>query len=206
MPLPIHSILWAGNNASHHDHLHVEGIPYYEGKTTGEGDQPPYYNPGQTDAVEAIYGAMEQGYGTGYYFQDTKPPEPAWSHMGWYNRRPIAGSTTWSQHAWANALDIGPLYGVEEQEPIYEYLINYEEDDMPTAEEVAAATVAKLMAEPIWSTNDGQGNQLNYETVISRDYRNTDELTVAHRKVKLGADMSEVLKRLEAIEKKLDEL
>ena len=138
MTLPIARILWAGNNASHHDHLHVEGEPTYVGWTTGYGAQPPSYNPGQTDPVKAIYEAMTAGFGTGYYFQDTPPAEPRWAHMGWYNRRPIAGSTRWSQHAWANALDIGPLYGIDAQQGIYEYLINYEEDDMPTIEEIRA--------------------------------------------------------------------
>ena len=28
-------------------------------------------------------------------------------HLGIYNRRFIAGTTTWSQHAWGNAMDIG---------------------------------------------------------------------------------------------------
>lgn len=35
------------------------------------------------------------------------PRFPAARTMGTYNRRKIAGSDTWSQHAWANAEDIG---------------------------------------------------------------------------------------------------
>ena len=32
---------------------------------------------------------------------------PGLTDLGYYNRRPIAGSTTWSQHAWGNAQDLG---------------------------------------------------------------------------------------------------
>jgi hypothetical protein len=124
MKLPIHQILWAGNNSQHHDHLHVEGSPRKSGT-------PPRSNPGMTPAVEAIWNAMTERYGTGYYFSQSPPPEPNWAHMGIYNRRQIAGSTQWSQHAYANAIDIGPLYG-SAQKPVYDYLTNYEETGMAT--------------------------------------------------------------------------
>lgn len=115
---PIRLILWAGNDANHDDHLHVEGDPKYTGT-------PPLTNPGMTPAVRAIYAAMNRRYGTPYYFLDPKPwPPPRWSHMGYWNRRHIDRDPNkpWSQHAYANALDIGPLYGVTEQQPIYDYL------------------------------------------------------------------------------------
>lgn len=118
MSLPIRLILWAGNDSNHRDHLHVEGEP----KRTGT---PPLTNPGKTVSVERIYQAMNEGYGNPYYFRDSPPNEPNWSHMGWYNRRKIAGTNIWSQHAWSNALDIGPLIGVNAQAPIYHYLTNY---------------------------------------------------------------------------------
>jgi hypothetical protein len=119
--LPIRRILWAGNDSSHHDHLHVEGEP-------GKSGSPPLTNPGMTPSVKAVWNAMTERYGTGYYFTQTPPPEPNWSNMGIFNRRQIAGTTTWSQHAWANAIDIGPLYG-SAQQPVYDYLTTYGEDD-----------------------------------------------------------------------------
>ena len=116
--LPIARILWAGNDSDHagpSGHLHVEGQPNFRGT-------PPLSNPGMSQSVQIVYEAMRAEYGTPYYFQDPAPPAPSWSHMGWYNRRKIAGSNTWSQHAWANALDIGPLRTVAEQQEYYDFL------------------------------------------------------------------------------------
>lgn len=112
MELPIRLILWAGNNPNHADHLHVEGLP----KQTGN---PPYTNPGMTPSVQTIYTALEAEFGKGKYFQD--PGAAEWTHMGWYNRRKIAGTDIWSQHAWGNALDIGP-YTLAEQQKFYDFL------------------------------------------------------------------------------------
>lgn len=119
MALPIRTILWAGNDSNHHDHLHVEGLP----RKTGT---PPLTNPGMTDSVEEIYTALVQKFGRPAYMSGGD-----WTHMGWYNRRRIAGTTIWSQHAWSNALDIGPYYGVAEQQKFYDFLTG-KEDDMAT--------------------------------------------------------------------------
>lgn len=115
MNLPIRLILWAGNDNDHTDHLHVEGEPLRTGN-------PPLTNPGRTPAVDAIYKAMTARYGLPRYFLDPPNPNAGWHHMGWWNRRPIAGKKTWSQHAYSNALDIGPLIGVTNQRPIYDFL------------------------------------------------------------------------------------
>lgn len=115
MALPILRILWAGNNSLHQDHLHVEGTPSRTGT-------PPLAKQNMTASVLTIYTALAVEFGQPAYFQDEMPPAPCWSHMGWYNRRKIAGSSVWSQHAWANALDIGPYDGVEEQQRFYDFL------------------------------------------------------------------------------------
>jgi hypothetical protein len=111
--LPVGLILWAGNNSLHLDHLHVEGLP----KKTGT---PPLTNPGMTPAVAEIYDALRTHFGSAKYFLDPAPAD--WTHMGWYNRRKIAGTNIWSQHSWSNALDIGPYWGVAEQQPFYDFL------------------------------------------------------------------------------------
>ena len=46
------------------------------------------------------------------YIEDRWPDVTS---KGVYNRRPIAGTSTWSQHSWANAWDIGP----PKDEPYY---------------------------------------------------------------------------------------
>lgn len=116
MSLPIRTILWAGNDSNHRDHLHVEGLPMQTGN-------PPHSNPGMTDSVEEIYGALMQKFGRPAYMSGGD-----WTHMGWYNRRKIAGTAIWSQHSWANALDVGPYYGVEEQQKFYDFLTGKEDD------------------------------------------------------------------------------
>jgi hypothetical protein len=124
--LPIAKIIWAANDSSgaHWNHLHVEGIPRLIGWNTGEGEQPPARNPGMTDSVWAIYTALASRFGKPSYFLDT--PKGDWTHMGWYNRRTIGGKTQWSQHAWSNAIDIGPYYGVREQQVFYDFLTGKE--------------------------------------------------------------------------------
>lgn len=120
MSLPIRLILWAGNDPNHHDHLHVEGDP----KQTGT---PPYSNPGKTASVQTVYDALVAEFGPTKYFTD--PGTANWTHMGWYNRRKIANTDIWSQHAWANALDIGPYNGVAAQQRFYDFLTQ-EDDEM----------------------------------------------------------------------------
>jgi hypothetical protein len=110
--LPIFRIIWAKSDPSgaHNDHLHVEGIPYRTGT-------PPLNNPGMTASVETIYRALITQFGVPSYMSGGD-----WTHMGWYNRRKIAGTDIWSQHAWANAIDIGPYYGVAQQQRFYDFL------------------------------------------------------------------------------------
>lgn len=101
---PIGVILWAGNRpGDHFDHIHVEPPDQRSGK-------PPRSNPGPTPGLLRIQLALTAIFGD-------------WpDDYGYYNRRKIAGSNTWSQHAYANAQDIGPLLGVKKQRPIYDYL------------------------------------------------------------------------------------
>lgn len=121
MHFPIGTILWAGNNSKHLDHLHVEPPSIFIGYTDGRGEQPPAHNPGMSSGVQEIYRALIREFGEGDYFIDPEP-DTEWTHMGWYNRRPIAGSLRWSQHAWGNAIDIGPYYGVNEQRKFFDFL------------------------------------------------------------------------------------
>lgn len=124
--LPIHKIIWAPAPL-HDNHLHVEGSPRFSGT-------PPLTNPGRSPSIDVIYKALTAEFGTPYYFTDDPPAGSSWSHMGWYNRRPPRGSSTgWSQHAYANALDIGPYYGRKEQQVFYDFLTTYQGDDMSEA-------------------------------------------------------------------------
>jgi len=109
--MEIYRILWAGNEPTNHsDHLHVEGSP----KRSGE----PPYSRIDTPAITGIIAAMNERFGKGGYFNGGE----GWSDMGVYHRRYIANTTIWSQHAYSNAIDIGPYYGVEEQQPFYDFL------------------------------------------------------------------------------------
>lgn len=111
--LPILKIIWAENDPRNHgNHLHVEGDPAFTGT-------PPLKNPGLSPSCQIIMDALIQEYGPVNYI-DTD--SPGWSSMGWYNRRYIAGTTIWTQHSWSNAIDIGPYYGVAEQERFYKFL------------------------------------------------------------------------------------
>lgn len=124
--MEVGTILWAGNRADHQDHLHVE-------PPTRKTGTPPLTNPGMTPGVERIFLELVVEFGPTYYFHDPKPPGAGWSHMGWYNRRKIAGSQTWSQHAYANALDIGPYNGISEQQTFYDFLTGEGDDDMASS-------------------------------------------------------------------------
>lgn len=113
MVFTIGTILDRHYNAAHADHVHVE-------PATKKSGTPPKTNPGMTAGVKAIYDALEAEFGPGRYFLDSKgryvgnDKGVGWTHMGGWNRRPIAGSSSWSQHAWWNALDIGPYYGADQ--------------------------------------------------------------------------------------------
>jgi hypothetical protein len=73
--------------------------------------------------------------------------------------------------------------------------------DMPTADEIAAKTVQKLMAEPIWYTGPSSDPAATetLETIVSRNYRNVNEMIYAHRDDRLGADLRQVMSALEEI-------
>lgn len=98
--LPIRLILTANYNAAHGDHLHVEAVPKQYGT-------PPLTNPGMSDNMREVYDAIEE------YFPHAR--------MGVYKRRKIAGTNRWSQHSWANAIDVYAS-GVAGQQPIYDML------------------------------------------------------------------------------------
>ena len=127
----VRQILGADFNSAHYNHLHVDVYP----KMTGT---PPEDYPGVSQGVKVLYAALESKFGPGAYFLDNDAGKAAWTHMGWYNRRRIAGSSSWSQHAWANALDIGPYYGVKEQKPFRDFLLGLEE---PNKEDIVADDV-----------------------------------------------------------------
>lgn len=118
------TLLDADYNSAHADHIHAEP----ETKMTGI---PPTSNPGMTTGVQKIYAALEDTFGRGRYFLDSSgryvgnDPGVNWTHMGGYNRRKIAGKTTWSQHSWWNALDIGPYVGINAQKKFVNFLLNH---------------------------------------------------------------------------------
>lgn len=124
--LPIAQLIDADYNDAHFNHIHVSGKPMHTGT-------PPLNYPGWTKAIKEVYDALEFHFGPGAYFMDVEhhwedgsfvidDPRIKWTHMGIYNRRKIAGSTSWSQHAYANGLDIGPYMGIEEQQPFLDFL------------------------------------------------------------------------------------
>lgn len=122
MTLSVGTILWAKNRpGDHNNHLHVE-------PPTRMAGIPPTTNPGMTAGVKVIFDALEERFGPGAYFVDA-PVGTAWTHMGGWNRRSIAGSSSWSQHAWWNALDIGPYYGTVDQQVFYDFLTGIDQGD-----------------------------------------------------------------------------
>lgn len=118
------TLLDANYNAAHGDHIHAEPEETMSGV-------PPRSNPGMTPGVDAIYRALSEEFGPGEYFLDGSgryvgnDPGVYWTHMGGYNRRKIAGSSTWSQHSWWNALDIGPYVGINAQQKFIDFLIDH---------------------------------------------------------------------------------
>jgi hypothetical protein len=126
------TILWAKSNAAHYDHIHVE-------PSTRSAGVPPLKNPGMTDGVRFIYEALEKEFGPGAYFVNP-PAGTKWTHMGGWNRRYIGGTTIWSQHAWWNALDIGPYFGVEQQQDFYDFLVALRDGTLEEEEAMTSPT------------------------------------------------------------------
>lgn len=122
MSLPVERILWAKTNSAHHDHLHVVGDPRVNGTLAD-------CNSNMTRSIQIIIRALDERFGKGGHHQHGDADSFGWTHMGVYNCRYIAGTTTPSQHAFANAVDIGPYYGVEEQQVFYDFLIGKENED-----------------------------------------------------------------------------
>lgn len=118
MSLPIAKIIWYKTDPGPHgNHLHVEGDPRF-----AQWEMPT--NGIWTPAINAIVDALDDRYGEGEHF--IIDPDAPWTHMGVYNPRYISGTTIWSQHAGANAIDIGPYYD-EEQQEFYDFLTGKEE-------------------------------------------------------------------------------
>lgn len=151
------TILWAKNRPKDHgDHLHVEPPKRMSGT-------PPLRNPGMSVGVTAIFASLEAEFGNGEYFLDPSgryvgnDPGVHWTHMGGWNRRKIAGSPTWSQHAWWNALDIGPYIGVSRQQRFYDFLAGSPTlpigDDMITPAQFAS----RLSLEQVDAIVDAKG-------------------------------------------------
>lgn len=132
------TILWARTNSAHYDHIHVE-------PDTRKAGVPPLKNPGMTAGVKIIYDALESRFGPGAYFVNP-PAGTEWTQMGGWNRRTIANSAIWSQHAWWNALDIGPYYGEAEQRKFYDFLVGIRDGSIdpfnvePEAEDMTSPT------------------------------------------------------------------
>lgn len=129
MSFAIGTILGREYNAAHADHIHVEPPLKFTGT-------PPLTNPGMSAGIKLIYAALTEEFGHGEYFLDKNgryvgnKPGVYWTHMGGYNRRYIGTGTTWSQHSWWNALDIGPYVGTA-QDKFYNFLTGVvEEVDM----------------------------------------------------------------------------
>lgn len=160
-------IIWAGSDRSgaHDDHLHVEPVETFSGRTDGTGDQPLTWFQ-ITDGVRAIMAALDARLGDrhSYFLVDGERQswdDWDWLHMGIWNRRPISGSLTWSQHAWGNAIDIGPLDGIDAQRPVYEVLSAIKEGRSVVAAltEYEKAAIARLESERIFTkyTTDEPG-------------------------------------------------
>lgn len=163
-------LLDANYNQAHNDHIHVEPPTQMSGT-------PPHTNPGMTDGIKIIYDALEEQFGPGEYFLDENgryvgnDPGVYWTHMGGYNRRYIAGTTRWSQHAWWNALDIGPYVGIEDQQKFIDFLVDHVTEggynDMPQFSD-KTAEILQQVANAI-AAKDSHGDALTYVIDAIRD-------------------------------------
>lgn len=143
MNLPIAKILWAPTNAAHYNHLHVEGAPTRGGDCTSQW----------TPAIRQIVDALNDRFGTGGHYQ-VWDDSFGWTHMGVYNCRDIAGTTIPSQHSFSNAIDIGPYYGVEQQQKFLDFLTGKEED-MPLSD----SDIQRIWRFAVPDQDDGEGTR-----------------------------------------------
>lgn len=113
--LPIDRIIWAPDNRAHYNHLHVEGYPRPSGTLADCTSQ-------RTAALLEILDALNEFF-------------PGWDSLGIYNCRNIAGTNTPSQHAFSNAVDVGPYYGVGQQQPFFDMLTSPTRPTPPNMED-----------------------------------------------------------------------
>jgi hypothetical protein len=166
----VRNVIWATTNSAHHNHLHVDVYPKMTGTPPGKWQI--------TQGVKDLLAALEERFGPYAYFTEKKA-NTKWTHMGWYNHRKVAGSTTWSQHAWGNALDIGPYYGVEEQQVFYDFLMGLEkEDELPQFNDKEVHELKAFVKEVL-----DEGSSMKFVEYIIKDIRKDiitrDELTAA---------------------------
>lgn len=192
MHFKIGTILGAEYNAAHYNHIHVEPPVKFYG-------EPPASVSGMTPGTQAIYDALEEEFGPGAYFLDADADKAAWTHMGWYNRRYIGTGTTWSQHSWANALDIGPYYGVAGQKKFYDFLTGKEPHNMPEdvgqkvgVDDIFAAVWAEMIEEGVFSEHTDPDDEPRNEQLAAFLSRYThrvvlDEIQRVFRQLQTGA-------------------
>lgn len=177
---------WTYNDA-HFNHVHVEPPVDMTGV-------PPFTNPGMTAGIKAIYDALVDEFGPTTYFayadhhwEDGKyvldDPDYGWTHMGGWNRRYVGSGTTWSQHAWWNALDIGPYY-YEDQQPFIDFLKGVEVPQFTEHEEMMLKWLVKEFAEG--NTNPDFLNEGNLIRDIRKNLITKDELDAALAKLPAG--------------------
>jgi hypothetical protein len=88
--------------------------------------------PGGTPSIKIILAALNERFPGEKWLDGSRNPDGQWSPgtptRGIYNRRKIQPrNVTWSQHSWSNASDLGWLYGIAEQQRIYDFLTGKEQ-------------------------------------------------------------------------------
>lgn len=176
-------------NDAHFNHVHVE-------PPTQFGGVPPSTNPGMSPGVRVIYDALTDRFGRGAYFMDTDhhwedgklvidDPNIFWTHMGGYNRRYIGGTTTWSQHSWWNALDIGPYY-YGDQDIFVDFLKGVEVD---LRDERFNDEIGKILYDLAYAVRDrnSHGSAIGFLIdEIRKDIITREELTAALQGITQG--------------------
>ena len=187
MHFEIGTILGAAYNTAHYNHIHVEPPVKFYG-------EPPATVSGMTPGTQAIYDALEGEFGRGAYFLDADADTAGWTHMGWYNRRYIAGTTTWSQHSWANALDIGPYYGVAEQKKFYDFLTGKEPHTIMAedvgqkvgVDDIFVAVWNEMLAEGVFSKYTDPDDEPRMEELAAFLSRYTQRVVIDEIKRAIG--------------------